>query len=205
VRRAYKFRAYPTRPQEGRAARLLADHCDLYNAALEERREAWRMRQDLAAEAGAPALVRDRRRRKRAAATCGHQPGSWIDMGVARFLTTSDGEFIPNPKFGVAAHEVISRLQQRQARTRSGWPARDLGEPGWHQHRLPPVRATMYPPAAGHRDLPGARPDGRGRERGSERHCQGRAGLWSGRASGLRSCRPQPIEQSRSQLPLTNA
>jgi putative transposase len=45
VRRAFKFRAYPTRPQEGRALRLLADHCDLYNAALEERREAWRMDQ----------------------------------------------------------------------------------------------------------------------------------------------------------------
>ena len=44
MRRAYKFRAFPTRPQEGRAARLLRDHCDLYNAALEERREAWRMR-----------------------------------------------------------------------------------------------------------------------------------------------------------------
>jgi putative transposase len=44
VRRAYKFRAYPTRPQEGRAVRLLADHCDLYNAALEERRQAWAMR-----------------------------------------------------------------------------------------------------------------------------------------------------------------
>jgi putative transposase len=44
VRHAFKFRAYPTRPQEGRAARLFADHCDLYNAALEERREAWRMR-----------------------------------------------------------------------------------------------------------------------------------------------------------------
>jgi putative transposase len=43
VRRAFKFRAYPTRPQEGRAARLLADHCDLYNAALEERHEAWSM------------------------------------------------------------------------------------------------------------------------------------------------------------------
>ena len=42
VRRAYKFRAYPTQPQEGRAVRLLADHCDLYNAALLERREAWR-------------------------------------------------------------------------------------------------------------------------------------------------------------------
>jgi putative transposase len=45
VRRAYKLRAYPTRPQEGRAVRLLADHCDLYNAALQERRDAWRMRQ----------------------------------------------------------------------------------------------------------------------------------------------------------------
>ena len=44
VRRAYKFRAYLTRPQEGRAVRLLADHCNLYNGALEERREAWRMR-----------------------------------------------------------------------------------------------------------------------------------------------------------------
>jgi putative transposase len=44
VKRAYKLRAYPTRPQEGRAVRLLADHCDLYNAALQERRDAWRMR-----------------------------------------------------------------------------------------------------------------------------------------------------------------
>ena len=44
MRRAYKFRAYLTRPQDGRAVRLLADHCDLYNAALMERREAWQMR-----------------------------------------------------------------------------------------------------------------------------------------------------------------
>jgi putative transposase len=44
VRRAYKFRAYPTQPQQGRAVRLLADHCDLYNSALMERREAWRAR-----------------------------------------------------------------------------------------------------------------------------------------------------------------
>jgi putative transposase len=44
VRRAYKLRAYPTRPQEDRAVKLLRDLCDLYNAALQERREAWRMR-----------------------------------------------------------------------------------------------------------------------------------------------------------------
>jgi putative transposase len=43
VKRAYVFRAYPTGSQEGRMVRLLRDHCDLYNAALAERREAWRM------------------------------------------------------------------------------------------------------------------------------------------------------------------
>jgi putative transposase len=42
VRRSYKFRAYPTARQEIRARQLLADHCDLYNAALQERRDAYR-------------------------------------------------------------------------------------------------------------------------------------------------------------------
>jgi putative transposase len=45
VRRAYKLRAYPTRSQETRAKGLLHDHCDLYNAALQERRDAWRKQQ----------------------------------------------------------------------------------------------------------------------------------------------------------------
>jgi putative transposase len=42
MRRAYKFRAYPTRRQEQHARALLEAHRQLYNAALEERREAWR-------------------------------------------------------------------------------------------------------------------------------------------------------------------
>src|SRR5215213_6302903 len=42
MRRAYKFRAYPTRRQEQRARALLDAHRHMYNAALEERREAWR-------------------------------------------------------------------------------------------------------------------------------------------------------------------
>jgi putative transposase len=42
VRRSYKFRAYPTARQESRARQLLADHCELYNAALQERRDAYR-------------------------------------------------------------------------------------------------------------------------------------------------------------------
>jgi len=44
VRRAYKFRIYPTTGQVSRAAQCLRDHQRLYNAALEERLEAWRMR-----------------------------------------------------------------------------------------------------------------------------------------------------------------
>jgi putative transposase len=42
MRRAYKFRAYPTRRQEQHARAMLNAHRHLYNAALEERREAWR-------------------------------------------------------------------------------------------------------------------------------------------------------------------
>ncbi len=44
MRRAYKFRVYPTSGQASRLAQCLRDHQRLYNAALEERREAWRMR-----------------------------------------------------------------------------------------------------------------------------------------------------------------
>jgi len=62
VRRAYKFRAYPTRPQESRAVRLLADHCDLYNAALMERREAWYKRRVSISYGSQSAQLKDIRR-----------------------------------------------------------------------------------------------------------------------------------------------
>jgi putative transposase len=42
--RNYMFRLYPTSPQRDRLTAMLRDHCELYNAALEERREAWRKR-----------------------------------------------------------------------------------------------------------------------------------------------------------------
>jgi putative transposase len=44
VRRAYKFRIYPTTGQAARMTVCLRDHQRLYNAALEERREAWQRR-----------------------------------------------------------------------------------------------------------------------------------------------------------------
>ncbi|HET6812509.1 MAG TPA: transposase [Actinomycetota bacterium] len=235
MKRAYKLRAYPTCPQEGRAVRLLADHCDLYNAALQERREAWRMHhrsisygdqsaQLKAIRAADPdgqgrhsftaqqqtlrrlnasfgAFLKRARGSKGKARRVGYprfkpyqrfdqvlfvagngakwQPadaGRWahasfqavgrvkvnrhrpvvgrvktlqlkregrrwfvilvadieavplpatgrsvgVDLGVARFLTTSDGEIIANPRFLDAAQRRIVDLQRRKARTRPG-------------------------------------------------------------------------------------
>lgn len=42
MRRSFKFRLRPTRAQEIALSAMLADHCDLYNAALQERRDAYR-------------------------------------------------------------------------------------------------------------------------------------------------------------------
>jgi putative transposase len=226
VKQVFKFRAYTTRPQEGRAARLLADHCDLYNAALEERREAWRMRRASISYGRQSAQLREIRRadpegqgrhsfsaqqqtlrrlnvvfaafyaraRNGKAGYPRFKPyhrfnqvrfvagdgakwtaapaGGWaravfqgvgsvkvrqyravrgtvktiqlkrehrrwyvivtadadpvlpppagrsagVDLGVARFLTTSDGEIIPNPRFLDASAEAIAGLQRRKAR-----------------------------------------------------------------------------------------
>ena len=235
MRRAYKRRAYPTRPQEGRSVRLLADHCDLYNAALTERRDAWRMQKvkvsygDQSAQLKAIRAAdpfgqgrhsftaqqqtlrrlntvfavylrrtRDLKGKVRRVGYPRFKPyqrfdqvlfvagdvarwepadgGRWahasfqavgrvkirqhrpmvgrmktlqlkrehrrwyvivvtdieavplpatgrsvgVDLGVARFLTTSDGQIIANPRFLDAAQERIADLQRRKARARPG-------------------------------------------------------------------------------------
>ena len=227
---AYRLRAYPTRPQERRAARLLADHCELCNAALQERRDAWRMRQVSVSYGMQSAQLRDIRRAdpggqgqhsftaqqqtlrrlstvfqafcKRASqgkagyprfkpyvrfdtvsfvagdgarwqpangakwaharfqavgtvkvqqhrpipgtvktlqlkrehrrwyviVTAGTEPAPLpatgrsigIDLGVARFLTTSDGEVIANPRFLAGSAGVIADLQRRTEHARRG-------------------------------------------------------------------------------------
>jgi putative transposase len=226
-----KFRAYPTRLQEVRAVRLMADHCDLYNAALEERREAWRMRRVSVTYRMQSAQLRDIRRadpqgqgrhsftaqqqtlrrlnvvfgafyaRAKKKGKAGYprfkprgrfnqvrfiagdgakwtsaDGGRWaraafqavgavkvrqhrpvpgtvkslqlkrehrrwyvivitdtgavplpptarsvgVDVGVARFLTTSDGHITANPKFLAASAAVIADLQRRKDRARRG-------------------------------------------------------------------------------------
>jgi putative transposase len=43
-----------------------------------------------------------------------------VDLGIARFLTTSDGQIIANPKFLAASAETIADLQRRKERARRG-------------------------------------------------------------------------------------
>lgn len=43
MQRAYKYRIYPSRAQQTTLGRWLALCCELYNAGLQERRDAWRM------------------------------------------------------------------------------------------------------------------------------------------------------------------
>jgi putative transposase len=43
-----------------------------------------------------------------------------VDVGVARFLTTSDGEVVGNPRFLDAAQQRIAGLQRRKGRARPG-------------------------------------------------------------------------------------
>jgi len=42
--RAFKFRLYPTSKQRDALGAMCAAHAELYNAGLQERRDAWRMR-----------------------------------------------------------------------------------------------------------------------------------------------------------------
>ena len=41
--RTFRYRLSPTGNQRALLAEMLRDHCRLYNAALQERRDAWRM------------------------------------------------------------------------------------------------------------------------------------------------------------------
>jgi putative transposase len=118
VRRAFKFRAYPTRPQEGRAVRLLRDHCDLYNAALEERRGAWRMRKISVGYCDQSAQLRDIRKadphgQGRHSFTAQQQTLRRLDVTFRAFLTrvkTTEGA--KQPKVGYPRFKPYQRFNQ---------------------------------------------------------------------------------------------
>jgi putative transposase len=43
-----------------------------------------------------------------------------VDVGITRFLTASDGEVVPNPRFLTKASDVIADLEQRRSRAKPG-------------------------------------------------------------------------------------
>ena len=192
VRRAYKFRAFPTHPQEGRSVRLLADHCDLYNSALEERREAWRMRRVSVSYGMQSAQLRDIRRadpdgQGRHSFTAQQQTLRRLSDAFAAFLKRAgNAERNPGKKPGRGEGWAEQEHPRRglapvhlHSRRESGGscPQSHAGEPGRDQHHLPLLRGAMRPPPAGYRDLPRMWPYGRGHKRCDQHRLQGRAGL----------------------------
>jgi putative transposase len=192
VRRAYKFRAYPTRPQEGRAVRLLADpdgqgrhsftaqqqtlrrlstvFAAFYDRCRAGRRSGYprfktysrfdqvrfiagdgakwiqpgtggwarahfqaigsvKVRQHRAVRGTIKALQLKREHCRWYVIVIvqtqpvplpptGRKVG--VDVGVARFLTTSNGEIVTNPRFLAASVAVITDLQRRKACAKPG-------------------------------------------------------------------------------------
>jgi putative transposase len=96
MRRAYKFRAYPTHPQEGRAVRLCrAVRGTVKTLTLKREHRRWYV--IVVADHEAEPLP-----------PTGREVG--VDVGVARFFTTSAGEIVDNPRFLHTAAETIADL-----------------------------------------------------------------------------------------------
>ena len=76
MRRAYRYRLYPTRVQAAALHQQVDEACRLYNAALDERRSAWRM-------SGISLRYLDQARQLKAIRAAG-------DVGVANFSACQD-------------------------------------------------------------------------------------------------------------------
>jgi putative transposase len=153
VRRAYKFRAYLTRPQEGRAVQLLADHCNLYNAALEERREAWRMRKVSVSYGMQSAQLKDIRK----ADPKGQRRHSFsAQQQTLRRLSTVFGAFYDRCKLGKTSgyprFKPYSRFDQVRFMAGDGakWSPAEAG--GWARAHF---QAVGWVKVKEHRAVPG--------------------------------------------------
>ena len=152
MRRAFKFRAYPSRPQEGHAVRLLADHCDLYNAALEERREAWRMRQVSVTYGRQSAQLRDIRRadpqgQGRHSFTAQQQTLRRLNVVFAAFYTRAKSGKAGYPRF-----KPYSRFNQVQFVAGDGAKWTPAGPSGWARAAFKAVGSVKV---RQHRPVPG--------------------------------------------------
>jgi transposase len=100
-----------------------------------------------------------------------------VDVGVARFLTTSDGEVVPNPRFLAASAAVIADLRRRKSRAQPGSGNRKRLRRAlareWRTVRNRPQQKTVICPRCGPHDA----------DVNGARNIATRAGLGSGQAS----------------------
>lgn len=148
VNRTYRFRIYPTSGQRIALDAQLAFACDLYNAALEQRRYARRTGAptnhvsqcreltDLRGHRDLPAsatvrMVTVRRVLKRWYAsfvlalttpvpTPRRMPAVGLDLGVRHFVALSTGEVIPGPRASRATSRRCRMVQRRVSRRLKG-------------------------------------------------------------------------------------
>jgi probable transposase/helix-turn-helix protein len=174
VKRAYKFRAYPTRSQE----------------TLTLKREGRRWYAIVTVETDAQPLPQ-----------AGREIG--IDLGVARFATTSDGEVIANPRFLAESAGDIAGLQRRKARAERGSGNRKrIGRAlarEWRKVRdrrrtgpVPFFAERTVVPAPPRVSLDGGRPPAVGSEGGCPAPARRRAAQASGATPARARCLPVP-------------
>lgn len=138
MRRSYCYRLYPTRRQALALEVQLGQACDLYNAALQHRGDAWREHGRSVSYGAQSAELRELRReelldgganlwyvtvclvnvRARPLARTGRSVG--LDVGITTFAATSDGELIAGPRAGRAAASAVRRAQRKVARRKRG-------------------------------------------------------------------------------------
>jgi putative transposase len=120
VRRSYKFLLRPTRKQEAALGACLEDTRQLYNAALEERREAWRMSRHRVTFYGQDAQLKD----IRAEDTEGH--GRWAftcERAAIRRLDRAFRRFFDRVKAG--QKPGYPRFKGRGRWDSIEWPAKN--------------------------------------------------------------------------------
>src|SRR5438445_5668598 len=117
MRRAFKFRAYPTREQAASLGAQVNEACRLYNAALDERRSAWRMK-------GISVSYYDQANQLKAIRAIG-------DLGVANFSACQDVPRRVDKTFAAFFRRLNAGEQAGYPRFRSRFRYDSLTWPSW--------------------------------------------------------------------------
>ena len=98
LRRTYRYRLYPTAAQVEALERQLGEACDLYNAGLQQRREAWREHGESVGFFQQSAEVKD----LRSASLLDPTANAWSQAAVLRRLDRAFDAFFRRVKAGEA-------------------------------------------------------------------------------------------------------